>query len=83
MQQTTDTPIVPHSPRWSEFLGRLSGPEGCDFKGERWTCHGDLRFTRSILGRMGLSEASIRVSVTAYQAYSSYCDCEVAFIGSG
>ena len=33
--------MSPSHPRWDEFLERLCGPEGCDFKAKGWTCFGD------------------------------------------
>jgi hypothetical protein len=39
-------PMTPEHPRWTEFVDRLTGPEGCDFRpdevaGATWNCDGD------------------------------------------
>jgi len=79
VQQLADEPVLPRHPRWGEFLERLCGPDGCHFRGQRWTCHGDLRFTRAILVAMGLSEPAVRVSLAYLRDHGGYCDCEVVF----
>jgi hypothetical protein len=83
MQQLTDEPLLPRHARWEEFLERLCGPEGCDFRGQRWTCQGDHRFTRAILSSMGISEAAAEVSIAYFHDHHGYCDCEVVFNVSG
>jgi Protein of unknown function (DUF2695) len=77
-------PILPRHPRWEEFLDRLYGPEGCNFK-TTWTCFGgtDKRFSREILTRMGLSDRAIAVSLAYFEDHGGYCDCEVVLnVGS-
>lgn len=72
-------PILPAHPRWEEFLERLRGPEGCNFTETSWTCFGgtDKRFSRRILGRMGLSEQAIAASLAYFEDHGGCCDCEV------
>ena len=83
MIQLQDEPLLPRHPRWDEFIDRLEGPEGCDFHPDHWTCHGDLRAATAILGRMGLTERAVRVSVAYFKDHGGYCDCEVVFnVGS-
>jgi hypothetical protein len=53
--------ILPRHPRWKEFVERLTGPNGCNFGEQGWTCFGDLRFTRQILAQMGMRPAPIDV----------------------
>ncbi len=74
-------PILPHHPRWEEFIDRLSGPEGCNFTGTKWTCFGgeDKRFSRRILADMGLPEDAIAVSLAYFEDHGGHCDCEVVF----
>jgi len=75
----TCEPLLPGHPRWDEFVDRLSGREACNFHSDRWTCFGDLRFTKRILRQMGLDELSIDVSTTYFKDHGGYCDCEVIF----
>ncbi|HEY7199626.1 MAG TPA: DUF2695 domain-containing protein [Candidatus Dormibacteraeota bacterium] len=77
-------PILPRHPRWNEFIERLSGPEGCNFRDTRWTCHGtEKRFCREILTRMGLSDRAIAISLAYFEDHGGYCDCEVVLnVGS-
>ena len=80
--------IRPGDPRWSEFIERLAGPEGCDFREDpawSWVCHGgrDKRFSAAILAAMGFSPAAIRASLSYFERQGGYCDCEVVFnVGS-
>ncbi len=70
----------PEHPLWEEFVDRMSGPEGVNFSQEdpddvktaRWTCSGELRAARAILGTMeGVDmEASLAF-------FGHYCDCEI------
>ena len=72
-------PLLPHDPRWDEFIDRLAGPDACNFRTDRWTCFGDMRFTERILREMGLDEPSIDVSTAYFKRHGGYCDCEVIF----
>jgi len=78
MTTLSPVPILPRHPRWEEFLDRLRGPEGCNFK-TTWTCFGgtDKRFSRRILADMGLSEHAIETSLAYFEDQGGYCDCEV------
>jgi len=72
-----EVPIMPMDDRWEEFVGRLSGPGCCDWKEESWTCHGDLRFTMSLLKEMGLTDGAVTTSIQYFKDHGGYCDCEV------
>jgi hypothetical protein len=71
--------MSPSHPRWDEFLERLCGPEGCDFKAKGWTCFGDVRFSRKVLSGMGLDAAATDLSIGGFRKLGGYCDCEVVF----
>lgn len=72
--------------RWNEFLGRLEGPEGCNFRdnsiGEAiWNCpkrEGQSRAKR-ILRRMGYSPAHIKRVLQFCTENGGYCDCTIVF----
>jgi hypothetical protein len=70
------------SRNWKAFIQRLSGPEGCNFRGyrkRRFTCHHDYRFTRRIMADMGYNRTEIEESIIYFQSKGGYCDCEVVF----
>lgn len=82
--------VMDHShPRWNEFLDRLEGPEGCDFKEKTpgdansitWKCNGgkDKTFATRILKDMDLSETEIQDSLDYFDAHGGHCDCEILF----
>jgi hypothetical protein len=71
--------MLPGNPRWEEFLERLSGPEGCDFHEDRWTCYNDTRAAQALLARMGLSRPAIKLSLGFYRDHGGCCDCEIVF----
>lgn len=72
-------------PRWREFVGRLEGPEGCNFReGEDgktiWRCGGrnDKTLSTAILKNMGI-EFSDSAQVDYFDCHGGYCDCEILF----
>ncbi len=72
--------------KWHEFLNRLEGPEGCDFKEDKtgqitWKCTGktDRPYAHAILKDMGFSEQEIADSMEWYEIGGGYCDCEILF----
>jgi hypothetical protein len=69
--------ITNKSSSWDEFIGRLEGPEGCDFKDSGFTCFGDHRLSRKILAEMILSEREIEASIKFFEENGGFCDCEV------
>lgn len=69
-------------PRWEEFVRRLEGPEGCDFKQDNtWKCAGgrDKSFAISILENMGCSPTDLAAQVDYFESRGGYCDCEIIF----
>ena len=75
--------MTPQHERWDEFMDRLSGPEGCDFRmGENekptWNCSGeeDKPYARAILESIGMDVAE---SLAYFESQGGYCDCEIVF----
>lgn len=76
-------------PRWNEFLERLEGPEGCDFKlvgppgrgDTTWTCDGgrDKSKAQAILADMGFTWEEIEESCEYFDNHGGHCDCEILF----
>jgi len=72
-------------PRWREFLGRLEGPEGCNFREEDgktvWNCGGgrDKSLSDAILRSMGLTKQAVWASFDYFDEHGGHCDCEVIF----
>lgn len=78
--------LVTAHPRWREFAGRLTGPEGCDFHEDEhgaavWRCDGTPARARSILRSMNVAADPVDVDGTlAYCASNGgHCDCEILF----
>ena len=80
--------VRPGHPRWEEFAGRLTGPEGCDFKRDpepTWKCGGgiDLSMSEAILRDMYEdaldAEQVVQRSLAYFSANGGHCDCEVLF----
>jgi rhodanese-related sulfurtransferase len=71
--------------RWPEFVSRLEGPEGCDFREENgkfsFKCGGgnDKSKATAILKDMGFDDLSIRQSLAYFEKHGGYCDCEILF----
>jgi hypothetical protein len=86
--------MLPTSLRWAEFLDRLEGPEGCNFRyigdpahpkptDTTWDCAsgGPNRHAHAhkILAAMGLDSGAIDASCAYFDAHGGYCDCEILF----
>lgn len=75
--------------KWKEFLDRLEGREGCDFKekipGDKnsvtWKCKGgkNKNFAEKILKKMGFDDKQIKKSFNYFESHGGYCDCEILF----
>ena len=84
--------MKPEHPRFEEFLDRLYGPEGCNWREEipgddesiTWDCDSEDRSRprcRKILAAMGASDADIEASLSAFDDFGGRCDCEVMMNG--
>ena len=70
--------------RWREFIERLEGPEGCDFRKDAagkiaWRCAGghDQSLSRAILETM--EGIDVEGTLAYFSAHGGHCDCEVVF----
>ena len=78
-------------PRWREFVERLDGPEGCNFR-ERlddngdpipgdivWRCGGgrDKSYATKILSTM--EGIDVDGTMACFETLGGYCDCEILF----
>jgi hypothetical protein len=80
-------PMSPDHERWEEFIGKLNGPEGCNFRlvvpddnrSMTWTCDStkSCPLARKILTEMGSSLAEIERSLAYFREHGGYCDCEI------
>ncbi len=76
--------MTPEHPLWAEFIERLSGPEGCDFRKDEngktvWKCKGgrDKSRARAILATM--PGIDVKRSLVYFEAQGGHCDCEILF----
>jgi hypothetical protein len=82
--------MTPGNPRWEEFIGRLEGPEGCNFQAEydegevivdtvTWACGGgeDKSKAAAILNTM--PEIDVAASLNFFEQHGGFCDCEIVF----
>lgn len=68
---------------WRVFCNRLSGKEGCNFKGKdvksmTWRCNNRMSrpFASKILKSMGFNVAG---TLRYFEKHGGYCDCEILF----
>jgi len=73
-----------YHPRWDEFVERLDGPEGCNFRkdddGEiHWDCTAkkDRGHAIKIMKDMGVKD--IEGSLLFFNENGGFCDCEILF----
>lgn len=71
-------------PRWTEFIDRLAGKEGCNVRSSKkhgftWDCDNSAAFplASKILTAMGASSGDIENSIAYFKEHSAYCDCEI------
>ncbi len=69
---------------WKDFLEKLEGPDGCDFKKDEngkitWRCKGgkDKTLATEIMQSMG--DVDIPASLAYFEQLSGFCDCEILF----
>jgi rhodanese-related sulfurtransferase len=78
--------MTPNHPKWDEFVTRLEGPEGCNFRedpehGIVFNCGGgkDKSKAAAILRRMGFESPAVAESLEYFEEHGGYCDCEILF----
>lgn len=76
--------MTPKHDLWGEFMTRLEGPEGCDFREDEnenvtWKCNGgtDKSKARAILESM--PGVDVTGSLEFFEARGGHCDCEIIF----
>ena len=76
--------MTPEHPLWEEFISRLEGPEGCDFKDDEngdivWKCAGgmDQTYAEKILKTM--KNIDVESSLQFMRDNGGHCDCEIIF----
>ena len=69
---------------WTDFLEKLEGPDGCDFKKDEngkttWRCKGgkDKTLATEIMQSMG--DLDVPASLAYFEQLSGFCDCEILF----
>ncbi|MHC4428068.1 MAG: DUF2695 domain-containing protein [Planctomycetota bacterium] len=75
--------MTPEDPKWDEFVKRLEGPEGVNFRrdpegGEvTWDCYHNFRNSAAVLASMGIPAEDIEATFEFFVREGAYCDCEV------
>lgn len=76
--------MTPEHPDWREFLRKLEGPLGCNFKQDEngaitWRCNGgrDKSYAVAIMKKMG--DVAIEDSLDYFESNGGSCDCEILF----
>lgn len=85
--------LTPENYRWPEFLDRLAGPEGCNFRylkdgsaDQTWDCacgHDKSKAT-AIMTKMNETlppdqQIDIPKTLEYFDNHGGYCDCEITF----
>ena len=71
-------------PKWQEFLNRLEGPEGCNFRKDNegeitWNCNAQPNRPLAITILNSLVDIDIPASMSFFDEHGGYCDCEILF----
>lgn len=80
-----DNVMTVSHPKWSEFIERLEGPEGCDFQEGvnppetvSWKC--DLKNERPLARKLLADyDVDIEASLAYFDKNGGHCDCEICF----
>ena len=83
-----ETAMTPSHSRWQEFIDRLAGPEGCDFRqtdaadprSVTWRCDSEddtCPLSRAILADLGFMPVAIDESIQYFHDHGGFCDCEI------
>lgn len=77
------------NPRWKEFIERLNGPEGCNFRQDpndpdniekvTWTCAGGKNKDLAAAILRSMDDVEVQASLEFFEAHGGYCDCEILF----
>jgi len=88
MSDSLGTMTTEH-PRWSEFVEKLEGPEGCNFHRKNpadpdsitWECAAgrDKTIASRLLKQMGATDEEIAQSCQYFEDHGGFCDCEILF----
>ncbi|GAH04401.1 unnamed protein product [marine sediment metagenome] len=61
-----------------DFLLKLAGPEGCQFKGANWRCGGkEFKYSRKILKLMKIPKREQDNFLKLCKELGGFCDCEI------
>lgn len=75
--------MTPGHPQFADFVDRLEGVDGCNFRKENglivWDCTGgrDRPLARAILGT--ITDVDIAGSLAYFEERGGHCDCEILF----
>jgi hypothetical protein len=77
--------MCPASPRWEQFIVRLDGPKGLNWRQEKpgclesltSDCKGNKDLAVEIMQDMG--EIDIGASLALFEWCGGFCDCEISF----
>jgi hypothetical protein len=75
--------MTPTNPQWTEFVKRLEGPEGVNFRRDpkdgdvMWDCYHDFDNSAAVLAGMGLAAEEIEATFDFFVRHGALCDCEV------
>ena len=82
-KRKTKQGMDPKHPRWDEFLFRLEGPEGCNFRKKAgklvWICGGGTDRSKAEAILKSMVSIDIRASLKYFYDNGGHCDCEILF----
>ena len=74
--------MTPAHPKWAEFVARLAGPEGCNFRQERGQFASDCDGESSRPKATALLrdyDVDVEASLAYFEEHGGHCDCEIVF----
>ena len=75
-------PMTYENPRYTEFMRRLIGKDGCNFHrtpsgGFTWHCTGDKTHVTTVMQAMGANFQDVVDTLTYMKDHGDKCDCEL------
>jgi hypothetical protein len=75
--------MSPDSARWDEFVEKLEGPNGCNFRevdGEsKWTCKGGMDKSNAARILREMRGVDLDATLAFFDQHGGHCDCEILF----
>ena len=81
IRQEAGEVLTPDHPRWAEFVERLGGEEGCNFREDKasWRCGSEPEKPRAEAILRDMGGVDVDESLVFFDLHGGHCDCQILF----